>query len=162
MTQVKPRCLIQIKDSCVGSAGPLSALENSAGSTIGLRASRVRKTAVPFHHLPNRSGDAPMRQPIIAAVALAFAAWGGVAHAATGDEVIAAQKCNKCHTAKTTKKGPAFADVAAKYKGNATASATLFKGLKAGGKMGDEDDHKKLEVSDDEIRAVVAVVLAAK
>jgi cytochrome c551/c552 len=52
--------------------------------------------------------------------------------------------------------------VAAKYKGNATASASLFKSLKAGGKMGDEDDHKKLEVSDDEIRAVVAVVLASK
>lgn len=103
-----------------------------------------------------------MKLPIAFAAALVFTAWGGVAQAATGDEVIAAQKCNKCHTAKTTKKGPSFADVAAKYKGNATASASLFKGLKAGGKMGEEDDHKKLEVSDDEIRAVVAVVLASK
>ena len=97
-----------------------------------------------------------------AAVAVAMTAWCGVAHAATGEEVIAAQKCNKCHTATTTKKGPSYASVAAKYKGNAGASAALFKGLKAGGKLGEEDDHKKLEVSDDEIRAVVAVVLAAK
>jgi len=103
-----------------------------------------------------------MRLPIAFALVLACTASAGAAQAATGEEVITAQKCNKCHTAKTTKKGPAYADVAAKYKGNANASALLFKGLKAGGKMGDEDEHKKLEVSDDEIRAVVAVVLASK
>jgi len=103
-----------------------------------------------------------MRLPVALAAALAITAWGGLAHAATGEEVMTAQKCNKCHAAKTTKKGPSYADVAAKYKGNANAAAMLFKGLKAGGKMGDEDDHKKLEVSDDEIRAVVAAVLASK
>jgi cytochrome c len=103
-----------------------------------------------------------MKFPIAFVSALALTASVGLAHAATGEEVISAQKCNKCHTATTTKKAPSFASVAAKYKTNATAAATLFKGLKAGGKMGEEDDHKKLEVSDDEIRAVVAVVLAAK
>jgi cytochrome c len=101
-----------------------------------------------------------MRLPI--ALAATLIAWGGVAHAATGEEVIAAQKCNKCHTATTTKKGPSYASVATKYRGKPDAAATLFKGLKAGGKMGDEDDHKKLEVSDYEIRAVVAVVLSSK
>lgn len=103
-----------------------------------------------------------MKLPIAFALVLACAAGAGTAQAATGDEIIAAQKCNKCHTAKTTKKGPSYADVAAKYKGNANASALLFKALKAGGKMGDEDEHKKLEVSDDEIRAVVGAVLASK
>jgi cytochrome c len=93
---------------------------------------------------------------------LALMALHGSSIAATGEEVIAAQKCNKCHTATTTKKGPSYASVAAKYKGNANAAAILIKGLKAGGKMGDEEDHKKLEVSDDEIKAVVAVVLASK
>jgi cytochrome c551/c552 len=96
--------------------------------------------------------------PIVTAMALA----SGNLAAATGEEVIAAQKCNKCHTAKTTKKGPSYADVATKYRGKPDAAATLFRGLKAGGKMGEEDDHKKLEVSDEEIRAVVAVVLSAK
>lgn len=95
--------------------------------------------------------------PVLALIAL-----HGSTFAATGEEVIAAQKCNKCHTATTTKKGPSYASIAAKYKGKADAASVLFKGLKAGGKMGDEDDHKKLEVSDDEIKAVVAVVLAAK
>ena len=101
-----------------------------------------------------------MRALIPFVTALVFAS-GHVA-AATGEEVIAAQKCNKCHTAKTTKKGPSYADIAVKYKGKADAAATLFRGLKAGGKLGNDDDHKKLEVSDEEIRAVVAVVLAAK
>jgi cytochrome c len=93
---------------------------------------------------------------------LALLALHGSSFAATGEEIIAAQKCSKCHTAKTTKKGPSYADVAAKYKDNANAAALLFKGLKAGGKMGDEEEHKKLEVSDEEIRAVVAVILATK
>lgn len=103
-----------------------------------------------------------MKLPFTLLAALAVTAAGGSAVAATGEEVIAAQKCNKCHTASTTKKGPSYAAVAAKYKGKPEAATMLFKGLKAGGKMGDEDDHKKLEVSDDEIKAVVAVVLAAK
>ena len=98
--------------------------------------------------------------PFLTAVTLAAA--GGSGWAATGEEVIAAQKCGRCHTATTTKKGPSYAAVAAKYKGKPEAAALLFKGLKAGGKMGEEDDHRKLEVSDEEIRAVVAVVLASK
>lgn len=89
-------------------------------------------------------------------------AFGSAAFAATGPEVIEAQKCGKCHTAKTTKKGPSFADVAAKYAGKPDAADKLFKGLKAGGKMGDEEDHKQLKVSDEEIKAVVATVLASK
>lgn len=91
---------------------------------------------------------------------LALMALHGSPFAATGEEIIAAQKCSKCHTASTTKKGPSYASVAAKYKGKPDAAATLFKGLKAGGKMGEEEDHKKLEVSDDDIKAVVAAVLA--
>ena len=103
-----------------------------------------------------------MRLPAMFVAALTFTAWGGLAQAATGEEIIVAQKCNKCHTATTTKKAPSYASVATKYKGNANAAGILFKGLKVGGKMGDEDDHKKLEVSDDEIRAVVAAVLSSK
>jgi cytochrome c len=98
--------------------------------------------------------------PLLAS--LAFIAASGGAVAASGEEIINAQKCTKCHTATTTKKGPSYASVAAKYKGKPDAAATLIKGLKAGGKMGEEEDHKKLEVSDDEIKAVVATVLSSK
>lgn len=94
--------------------------------------------------------------------ACALAALSSSSWAASGEEIIAAQKCNKCHTATTTKKGPSYASVAAKYKGKPEAAAMLFKGLKAGGKMGEEDDHRKLEISDDDIKAVVAAVLASK
>jgi cytochrome c len=103
-----------------------------------------------------------MKLPTFLLATLALTALSAGAYAATGEEIIAAQKCNKCHTATTTKKGPSYASVAAKYKGKPDAAAILFKGLKAGGKMGDEEDHKKLEMSDDDIKAVVAAVLATK
>lgn len=104
-----------------------------------------------------------MKLSINLLTALAFtAAASGGAWAASGEDIINAQKCTKCHTATTTKKGPSYASVAAKYKGKPDAAAILFKGLKAGGKMGDEDDHKKLEASDEDIKAVVAYVLSAK
>jgi cytochrome c551/c552 len=103
-----------------------------------------------------------MHQPFTVIAALAVAAACGSAFAASGDDIIAAQKCTKCHTATTTKKGPSYASVATKYKGKPEAATLLFKGLKAGGKMGDEDDHKKLEVPDDDIKAVVAAILAAR
>jgi cytochrome c len=103
-----------------------------------------------------------MKLSIAALAAVAALAFASGSYAGVGEDVIAAQKCNKCHTEKTTKKGPSYASVATKYKGKADAADKLFKGLKAGGKMGDEEDHKALKVSDEEIKAVVAVVLAAK
>lgn len=96
------------------------------------------------------------------AAAIAAVALSGTAFAGSAEDVIAAEKCTKCHTATTTKKGPSYASVAAKYKGKADAATVLFKGLKAGGKMGEEEDHKKVAASDDEIKAVVAFVLASK
>jgi cytochrome c551/c552 len=84
------------------------------------------------------------------------------AGAATAEEVIAANKCTKCHTATTTKKAPSYAAVATKWAGKPEAATVLFKGLKAGGKMGEEEEHKKAEATDDEIKAVVAFVLSSK
>lgn len=100
-----------------------------------------------------------MKLPI--AVALAFAAFSvGSAYAQNAEDVISKEKCSRCHTATTTKKGPSFADVAKKYKGNAGAADKLFAGLKNGGKMGEEDDHKKVAASDAEIKAVVTYILS--
>ncbi len=94
--------------------------------------------------------------------ALALSAAAGAAFAGTGEDLIASNKCGKCHTATTTKKGPSFASLAAKYKADAGAADKLFQELKKGGKVGDEDDHKKLEASDADIKAVIAVVLSSK
>lgn len=95
-------------------------------------------------------------------VALSAVAFAGVAIAGPGEDLIAKEKCNKCHTEKTTKKGPSYASLAKKYAGDAAAPAKLFKELKEGGKIGDEDDHKKVEASDADIKAAVAVVLSSK
>lgn len=109
---------------------------------------------------PSTWGDAASTVAITLGVAatatlLAFAghSWAGPA-----ETLIEANKCNKCHTATTTKKGPSWADIAAKYKGKADAEAKLVAMLKTGG----ADDHNKVTASDADLRAIVAIVLAAK
>jgi len=97
---------------------------------------------------------------LLAAAALLASA--GAALAGPGEDLIAKEKCSKCHTEKTTKKGPSFASLAEKYKGKADAPNKFFLALKNGGKVGDEDDHKKVEASDADLKAIVAVILAAK
>jgi len=98
------------------------------------------------------------------AVVIAFAtiSFAGVATAGPAEDIIAKEKCNRCHTEKTTKKGPSWASVAEKYKGNAEAANKLFTELKKGGKIGDEDDHKKVPGSDADIKAIVQIVLSSK
>ena len=56
-----------------------------------------------------------MKLPIAIVAAVASLAIGGVANAATAEDLIAANKCAKCHTATTTKKAPSFASLAEKY-----------------------------------------------
>jgi len=90
--------------------------------------------------------------------ALAVMAATGSAWAGAGEDLIAANKCNKCHTATTTKKGPSFASLAEKYKGDAAAPAKLAEMLKTGGK----EDHAKVTGSDADLKAIVAVVLSSK
>ena len=94
---------------------------------------------------------------IIAALGFHSAAFAGSA-----EDIIAAEKCSKCHTASTTKKGPSWSSIATKYKGNADAPNKIFLQLKNGGKVGDEDDHKKITASDADIKAIAAIVLNSK
>ena len=90
--------------------------------------------------------------------ALAVAAASGSALAGVGEDLIASNKCNKCHTATTTKKAPSFASLAEKYKGDAGASAKFVEMLKTGGK----DDHAKVAASDADLKAIATVVLSSK
>ena len=103
-----------------------------------------------------------MRMSFPLAAAPFALALSGPVFAGPGEDLAAAQKCSKCHTAKTTKKGPSWASVAEKYAGKADASDKLFTYLKTGGKMSDGDEHKKVEAADADIKALVAVVLASK
>ncbi len=103
-----------------------------------------------------------MRLPLAIAAAFATVALAGPALAGSAEDIIAKEKCNKCHTATTTKKGPSWASLAEKYKGKPDAATKLFNELKAGGKIGDEEDHKKVVASDEDIKAIVAIVLSSK
>jgi cytochrome c len=94
--------------------------------------------------------------PLVAAIAgLAMAS---AAVAASPEELIAKNKCGRCHTAKTTAKAPSFAALAEKYKGQADASAKLVQTLKTGG----SEAHDKLAASDAELKAVADFVLSSK
>jgi cytochrome c len=103
-----------------------------------------------------------MKLAIAITAAFATVALAGPALAGSAEDIIAKEKCSKCHTEKTTKKGPSWASVAEKYKGKAEAPNKIFMQLKNGGKVGDEDDHKKVEASDADIKAIVQIVLSSK
>ncbi len=99
-----------------------------------------------------------MRFPLAIAAAFATVALAGPAFAGAAEDIIAKEKCNKCHTATTTKKAPSWASVAEKYKGKPDAEAKLVTHLKTGG----ADEHLKLTASDADLKAIVAIVLASK
>jgi cytochrome c len=99
-----------------------------------------------------------MRLPLNIAAAITSMALAASAMAGPAEDLIASNKCNKCHTAKSTKKGPSFAAIAEKYKGQADASAKLIELLKTGG----TDNHDKVVASEADLKAIAALVLSAK
>jgi cytochrome c len=99
-----------------------------------------------------------MRLPFAIAAAAACLALNGTAVAGAAEDIVAKEKCSKCHTATTTKKGPSWASVAEKYKGKADAEAKIVDMLKTGGK----DDHNKVTASDADLKAVAQIVLSSK
>jgi cytochrome c len=98
-----------------------------------------------------------MRLPLAIAAAFAAVALAGPAVAGPAEDIIAKEKCSKCHTATTTKKAPSFASIATKYKSDAAAAGKLAEMLKTGGM-----DHDKVAASDADLKAAVAVVLSSK
>ena len=92
------------------------------------------------------------------AICSAALAMSGLAFAGPAEDIIAKEKCGSCHTASTTKKGPSWASVAQKYKGDASAEGKIVTMLKTGG----SEDHKKVAASDADLKAIAAVVLSSK
>ena len=86
----------------------------------------------------------------------------GPAFAGSAEDIITKEKCSKCHTATTTKKGPSWPSLAEKYKGKADAPDKLLTFIKTGGKTADGDDHKKVEASDADLKAIINIVLTSK
>jgi cytochrome c551/c552 len=122
---------------------------------VGLGLTRIR-TTVHRHRT-----ELPLMKLTIALSAAALML-AGPAFAGPAEDIIAKEKCSKCHTATTTKKGPSWASLAEKHKGKADMPDKLFIYLKTGGKMSDGDDHKKVEASDADLKAIVQLVLTAK
>jgi len=80
----------------------------------------------------------------------------GAVGAQSGAEVLKAKGCLNCHEMDKKKVGPAFKDVAAKYKGDKQAPKALLAKLKEG------KGHPKIAASDAELNAAVTHVLATK
>jgi len=90
----------------------------------------------------------------VLAVAGALAA--GSAWAQSGADVLKAKGCLTCHATDKMKVGPAFKDVAAKYKGKQDAEGELVAKIKAG------KGHPKAQASEAELQAAVRHVLDTK
>jgi cytochrome c len=91
------------------------------------------------------------------ATLLAIAAAGALmAGAVQAQDVLKAKGCLGCHDMDKKKVGPAYKDVAAKYKGNKDAEAMLVAKLKEG------KAHPKVAASDAELKECIQAVLATK
>ena len=100
---------------------------------------------------------------IIALAATSFAlSLSSNAFAGSAEDIIAKEKCNKCHTATTTKKAPSWGSIATKYKDNPEAVNKIAAELKAGGKMGAEEDHIAVKASDADLKAIAQIVMSSK
>jgi cytochrome c len=102
------------------------------------------------------------------AAALVLAAWASSACALDVDaaqQLARQNNCFKCHGVEKAKDGPAYKEVAAKYKGKSDAEARLIKHLTTGEKAkfpdGHEEDHKIIKAKDPaEVKNLVNWILS--
>jgi len=103
-----------------------------------------------------------MKKQLVAASLLSFAATMG-AHAATPEELAKSKNCMACHAVGTKVVGPAYKDVAAKYKGQKDAEDKLAqKVIKGGGGVWGPVPMPPNAVSDAEAHTLVKWVLSQK
>lgn len=91
--------------------------------------------------------------PLLLAVSLG----AGVGIAADAPDLLKAKGCLGCHDADKKKVGPAYKDVAAKYKDDAGASAKVAAKLKEG-----KGHPIKVNASDEELKTLADYVLSLK
>ena len=89
-------------------------------------------------------------------VAASFLA-AGAASAQSGADLAKSKNCMGCHELEKKKVGPAFKDVAAKYKGNKEAEAKVIGALKEG-----KGHPVKVVATDAEWKTLVEYVLSQK
>jgi cytochrome c len=102
-----------------------------------------------------------MKSIIVALLAVAGFAVAG--HAAADEALAKAKNCMSCHAIDKKVVGPAYKDVAAKYKGDAKAAAMLADKVVKGGKgTWGEIPMPPNNVTPDEAKKLVAWVLSQK
>ena len=97
--------------------------------------------------------------PLIAATGLML-----TQPAKASEAIVKKARCVACHAVDQKRVGPAYKDVAAKYKGNSKAPALLFDKVRAGG-SGNWGEvpmlaHPADKISDDDLKAAIAWILA--
>ena len=97
--------------------------------------------------------------PILAVTALTTAT-----PAKASDAIVKKARCVACHAVDQKRVGPAYKDVAAKYKGDAKAPGHLFDKVRAGG-SGNWGQvpmmpHPVDKISDDDLKAVIHWILS--
>ena len=98
-----------------------------------------------------------MKKMLLVLAAAGSMVMAGAASAAdAGADLAKAKGCLGCHDVAVKKVGPAYKDVAAKYKGNKDAEAMLTAKLKDG------KGHMKIAASDAELKTLVQWTLSAK
>ena len=96
-----------------------------------------------------------MKRAIVPLVALALCA--GLAQAQPPADLLKSKGCLGCHDAEKKKIGPAYKDVAAKYKGDAGAATKIVGGLKEG-----KGHPVKVKATDEELKSLADYVLSVK
>ena len=100
----------------------------------------------------------------LALLAVATIAASGAALADAGEDMLKKNGCTACHAIDKKVIGPAYQDVAMKYKGDASAPAKLHEKVKKGGSgvWGQVPMPPNTQVSDADITTMVAYILALK
>lgn len=84
------------------------------------------------------------------------------AHAS--EAIVKKARCVACHAVDQKRVGPAYQDVAAKYKGDAKAPAMLFAKVREGGKGNWGEipmiPHPADKISDDDLKAAIQWILS--
>jgi cytochrome c len=95
-----------------------------------------------------------MKSLAVGVFAVAALAAGGAVHAQDGAALAKSSGCMNCHAVDTKKMASSFKDIAAKYKGNKDAEATIT--AKLAGKKG----HPEVKASGADLTTIVKWVLA--
>ena len=100
----------------------------------------------------------------LCALGAPLAARAQSADASQAEALLKKSGCMKCHSVSSKKEGPAFKDVAAKYKGKPDGAAAVTKMITTNPKIkvdGREETHDALKTkSDAEVKNVVAYILS--